>query len=96
MSSVNISAVEAAIKAADPPVSATFGPLVELVRGLARQVDAAGSEGPSARLAAAYLSALRSFGKVVVADPADAAKPKDELEQFLEEHGIPGTRGVAS
>ena len=96
MSSVNISAVEKAIKAADPPVSATFGPLVELVRGLARQVDASGAEGPSARLAAAYLSALRSFGKVAVAAPTDTTKPLDALDQFLADHLHPRPDGVAS
>ena len=96
MSSVNITAVEKAIKAVDTPIPAAYGPLMELCRALARQMDVSGAEGPSARLSAAYLSALKDFARAVVAAPTDAAKPRDELEQFLEEHGIPSTRGVAS
>ena len=53
---------------------------------LARQVDESGAEGPSARLSAAYLSALKDFGKVVVAAPADVPKPRDLLEEFRLEH----------
>ena len=95
MSSVNLSAVQAAIKAAETGIPAAYGPLMELVKALARQVDASGAEGPSARLAAAYLSALRSFGKVAVAAP-DTTKPLDALDQFLADHLHPRPDGVAS
>ena len=96
MSSVNLSAVQAAIKAAETGIPAAYGPLMELVKALARQVDASGAEGPSARLAAAYLSALRSFGKVAVAAPTHTTKPRDPLKEFQATwlHAIPA--GVAS
>ena len=96
MSSVNLSAVQAAIKAAETGIPAAYGPLMELVKALARQVDASGAEGPSARLAAAYLSALRSFGKVAVAAPTDAAKPRDPLKEFQAKWLHASTDGVAS
>ncbi len=39
--------------------------LLELVRTLADQVDAAGPDGPSSRLAAAYLSALKDLTRAL-------------------------------
>lgn len=86
MSSVNITAVEKAITGAGTGIPAAYGPLVELVRALARQMDESGADGPSARLSAAYLSALKDFGKVAVAAHAAAEKPVDALEQFRMEH----------
>ena len=97
-SSVNVDAVEAAVRAAAPGIAPAYLPLVELTKTLARQVDDSGAEGPSARLAAAYLSALRSFGKVAVAAPADATKPRDPLKEFQATylHRVPTPAGVAS
>ena len=94
--SVNVDAVEAAIKAAGPGIQDAYLPLLQLVRALAGQVDTAGAEGPSARLSAVYLSALRTFGKVAVAAPTDAAKPRDPLKEFQAKwlHSTPD--GVAS
>jgi hypothetical protein len=86
MSTVNVNAVETAIKAAGTAIPAAYGPLVELVRALARQMDESGSEGPSARLAAAYLSALKDFSKIAVTTSAGAAKPLDLVEEFRKEH----------
>ena len=94
MSSVNITAVEKAIKAAWPSIPAAYGPLIELVRVLAHQVDAA-PEGPSSRLAASYLSALKDLSKILVAAP-DTTKPLDELQQFLADNLHPRPDGVAS
>ena len=95
MSSVNITAVEKAIKAAWPTIPTSYGPLVELCRALARQMDAASVEGPSSRLAASYLSALKDLSKILVAAP-DTTKPLDELQQFLADNLHPRTAGVAS
>lgn len=55
------SAVERAIKAAN--LDDTDAALVELLRTLARQVDAAGPEGPGTRLSASYLTALRTLAQ---------------------------------
>ena len=85
MSSVNITAVEKAISDAGTGIPAAYGPLVELVRALARQMDESGVEGPSARLSAAYLSALKDFGKMVVTVPDSVEKPVDPLEAFRKE-----------
>lgn len=57
-------AVEAAIKAAAGNLTPTHGPLLELVRVLAEQMDATGVEGPGSRLAASYLSALKDFQRI--------------------------------
>lgn len=57
-------AVEVAIKAAEGNLTAAHGPLLELVRALAKQMDATGTEGPGSRLAASYLSALKDFSRV--------------------------------
>ena len=91
MSSVNINALEAAIKAAGTGIPAAYLPLLELCRALSRQMDAASLEGPSSRLSAAYLSALKDLSKILVAAPTEAEQ-LDPLEQFREEHGIPSTR----
>jgi len=57
---LHLPAVEAAVAEAGGLTAADM-PLVQLVRVLARQVDAAGSAGPSTRLAAAYLTAVRTL-----------------------------------
>lgn len=69
-------AVNAAVRAAN--LGTEHKPLAVLLVSLARQMDAAGPAGPSARLGALYLSALRQFGK---AAPAAARRrnPYDEL-----------------
>lgn len=98
MSSVNITAAEKAIKDAGTGIPAAYGPLMELVRALARRMDESGTDGPSARLAAAYLSALKDFGKIAVAAPAAAVKPRDALEEFRATYlqAVLGTPRVAS
>jgi hypothetical protein len=92
MSSVNVDAVEEAIESAGTGIPAAYGPLVELVLALARQMDTSGAEGPSARLAAAYLSALKDFGKIAVAAPSGSARPQDPLEAFRAEFFRPVER----
>lgn len=57
----HLDAVEAAIIAAK--LSTTDAALVELLRTLARQMDAAGPDGPGTRLAASYLTALRTLAQ---------------------------------
>lgn len=54
-------AVNQAIAAAR--LEATDTALVALLRTLARQMDAAGSDGPGTRLAASYLTALRTLAQ---------------------------------
>lgn len=80
MTGNNSQAVEAAINAAQGNLSPVNGPLLELVRVLAVQMDAAGEDGPSTRLSAAYLSALKDFNRVagVVSTAVD---PVDELKK---------------
>jgi hypothetical protein len=55
-----LKAIEAAIKTSGLGAMEEHGPLLELCRTLAGQMDAAGME-PSTRLTAAYLSALKDF-----------------------------------
>lgn len=58
-------AIEAAIASGKARLSDDQAPLVELCRVLADQMDAAGAEGPSSRLAAAYLSALKDLARAL-------------------------------
>ncbi len=64
-------AVETAIAAAGAKLGPTDQPLVELLRILADQVDAAGPD-PSTRLSAAYLSALKDLRRTLDTGPAAA------------------------
>ena len=57
---VHEAAVDAAIGAARGLTPADE-PLIQLARTLARQVDAAGPDGPGTRLSAAYLTAIRTL-----------------------------------
>ena len=75
------SAVEAAISAVRG-LTAVDGPLVELVRALAQQVDASGPEGPGSRLAGTYLVALRTLmARLGPVDPGPS-----RLSQLRAEH----------
>jgi hypothetical protein len=56
-------AIEAAIASGKSRLSDDQAPLIELIRVLADQMDAAGTDGPSSRLAAAYLSALKDLSR---------------------------------
>ncbi len=60
MTGLHEAAVDAAIGAARGLTPADQ-PLLELARTLARQVDAAGVDGPGTRLAATYGTAVRSL-----------------------------------
>lgn len=60
-SSTHRNAVEAAIAAVSHDLDDTDGPLLELARTLADQMDDAGEDGPSARLAGAYLTCVRTL-----------------------------------
>ncbi len=59
--STHTAAVEAAIGAASARLTAADQPLLELARVLARQVDAAGPDGPGTRLAGTYLTTIRTL-----------------------------------
>lgn len=65
----HIDAINAAMTSSRLVEHAEHGPLVELCRTLARQMDAAGDE-PSTRLSAAYLSALKDVRRATVTLPA--------------------------
>ena len=60
MSEVHLTAVETAI-AASRGLSPADEPLLQLARTLARQVDAAGPDGPGTRLASCYLTTVRTL-----------------------------------
>ena len=70
VTSVHESAVEAAIARARGLTPADE-PLVQLARALARQVDAAGPDGPGTRLASTYLMAVRMLAARIGMPPAD-------------------------
>ncbi len=61
-------AVERSIATGNRALTGAHAALLELVRTLADQVDAAGPEGPSSRLAAAYLSALKDLARALNAE----------------------------
>ena len=58
---IHSSAVEAAIEAAGDRLTAADGPLLELARTLAAQMDATGLNGPGTRLAGTYLTCVRTL-----------------------------------
>lgn len=58
-------AVASAVRSGEGVLTAAHAPLVELCKVLAVQMDAAGPDGPSARLAAAYLSALKDLTRAL-------------------------------
>jgi len=76
-------AVEAAISAAGGLTPAD-GPLLELARALARQVDAAGPDGPGTRLAATYLTTIRTL--MLRLGPLDAVDGTSKLSQLRAAH----------
>ena len=61
MMNTHTEAVEAAVEAARAALTDADGPLLELVRTLAVQMDATGLEGPGTRLAGTYLTAVRTL-----------------------------------
>jgi hypothetical protein len=80
-------AVEAAIEAAQPSLTPTDGPLLELARTLARQVDEAGLEGPGTRLAGTYLTCVRTLtARLSSVPPAQRSGTLHRLRAELESH----------
>ena len=61
MMDTHTKAVEAAVEAAGAALTDADGPLLELVRTLAVQMDATGPDGPGTRLAGTYLTAVRTL-----------------------------------
>ena len=86
---INRDALESAITAAGTKLGPCDKPLVELLRLLADQVDAAGSD-PSTRLTAAYLSALKDFRRALDNAPANANPANNRLAQLRAIHGKVG------
>ena len=79
-------AVEQSIAAAGlGPVDA---PLVQLVRTLAAQMDAAGSVGPGTRLVGSYLTAVRTLTARAAAAASAAAAPVESVP--VEPREVPG------
>ena len=85
----HVEAVEQSIAAAGlGPVDA---PLVQLVRTLAAQMDAAGSVGPGTRLVGSYLTAVRTLTARAVAAAAAAAAAAAPVESVpVEPREVPG------
>ncbi len=83
-------AVERAIEGGRRCLTEANEPLLELCRTLAVQVDEAGEDGPSSRLAAAYLSALKDLSRAL-------AQPRKEPTGKLAElrAARPGRRRTA-
>lgn len=67
---IHTNAVEAAIEAAGTDLDDTDQPLLELARTLAAQMDDAGPKGPGTRLAATYLTTIRTLAARIPA-PSD-------------------------
>ena len=87
MNTNNRTAIEAAIAAAGARLGPTDQPLIELLRILADQVDAAAPD-PSTRLSAAYLSALKDFKRALDTRPTAAPSPVgSRLAQLRAIHG---------
>lgn len=86
----HVEAVESAVSAAGlGPVDA---PLVELVRMLAVQMDAAGPAGPSARVIGSYLTAVRTLAAraAAVRPPAAVSAAVVEVVGPVEPEEVPG------
>ena len=82
----HVEAVEQSIAAAGlGPVDA---PLVQLVRTLAAQMDAAGSVGPGTRLVGSYLTAVRTLTARAAAAASAAAAPVESVP--VEPREVPG------
>lgn len=80
----HLEAVEATITAAGTIMDGRHTALIQLVRTLAGQMDAAGAD-PSTRLSAAYLSTLKDLGRVMaVRAPGKPGNSLDELRQRRE------------
>ena len=80
-------AMQAAIESGKNRLSDDHAPLIELCRVLADQMDKAGVAGPSARLAAAYLSALKDMSRAL-----SSITPRQEglgkLAQLRRDHEV--------
>lgn len=92
MGTSHLRAVNKSIRARGLDKSPEHAPLVMLVRDIAREMDAAGPEGPSGRLQERYRGALRDLhgpaGKVKPV-PVPGEEPKlNALEEFKRKHKV--------
>lgn len=69
----HLTAFNRAVKAAGLDENGVHAPLIEYMRTMARQMDAAGN-APSARVTSAYLSGLKDLRRITEAAAAAAAK----------------------
>ena len=83
---MNREAIDAAIAAAGAKLGDTDKPLLQLLRTLVDQMDAAGPD-PSTRLSAAYLSALKDLRRALEAKPAASTRTGNRLDQLRAIHG---------
>lgn len=60
-------AIEKTLRAGGRALDDRHAALVELCRALAAQMDSAGDAGPSSRVSAAYLSALKDLNRALLA-----------------------------
>lgn len=74
-------ALERTIKAGAGILTDQHAALIALCRQIADQMDAGGEEGPSTRLSAAYLSALKDLTRALTVKP-DAKRQGGKLAQL--------------
>lgn len=74
-------AVDAAVAALNGRLTEVDEPLVELARALAKQLDEVGERGPGTRLAATYLTVLRTLAS---RDRGERRAPVSEAGRALE------------
>jgi len=84
MSTRHIRAVNKSIRARGLDKSPAHAPIVMLAQDIARQMDAAGPNGPSGRLQERYRGALKQLGSVP-APRSDASSPEKSGPNMLEE-----------
>lgn len=86
----HLMAVNKAVRAAGLDEQGLDAPMVELTRDLARQMDAASVDGPSARLFAAYLSATKDLSRAAERVAAEKRRGKPASEGGAPEVGADG------
>jgi hypothetical protein len=84
----HLMAVNRAIKSANLDTNPLDAPMVELLRDLARKMDAAGKDGPPLNLMRAYLSATKDLSRASARKPvAKTPVPESSVSEPVEMTG---------